>query len=91
MKIKISVWETVRFEHELTIEMPDEIDVDSVLDECENVDFFDDIPGILEEHGCKILEILRDDGGSDISLEIPDYTETKNGKADIFEGQEDWA
>lgn len=72
-KINVHVWESIRFEHEVLISVPDEVDIEKMLDRAEKDDCFDDVQCTLKKYGCKILDVCVDDSGSDITIEIPEY------------------
>jgi hypothetical protein len=74
MKINIKICEKVKFEHEATIEVPEGIDIEEMLDKAEREDQLDDVLYVLEEkYKCKMLEISRDNDGADSEIEIDDY------------------
>jgi hypothetical protein len=81
MKIKISVHEKVTYDHEITVEVPEDFNLDAVLDKAEKSNNFDNVHYILEEAGCKVLDICHDDSGMDIEIEIPEYDEVEDDES----------
>lgn len=76
MKIKIFVSEKVLFEHEVILVVPEDKDIDDILDKAENGSMdLDDVLCSLERQGCEILEVVRDESGSYNETEIFDFTE----------------
>jgi hypothetical protein len=76
MKLKILVDEKVTYEHKVTIEVADEIDIDKMLDKAEKQMTLDDVVYMFEsKYNCKIIEICRDDGGTRFDIEVPEYEE----------------
>lgn len=76
MKYKIQVQETVKFDHELIIDVPDDADVDSLLDKAEwRARSLDDIKRNLGNRGVKVMDITTDDSGDNCDAEIIDSEE----------------
>lgn len=75
-KYKISVLETLAFNHEITLES-DTSDIDKILDEAQKERCLDDVILTLEEKGCNVLNVDKDDGSYG-EIEIDDYEEMED-------------
>ena len=74
MKYKIYVTEKVKFVHEMVIEVPDDCDIENVLDNSEKGRNLSDVGCLLTEQNCNIISITRD-GSGDSEIEIEDMDE----------------
>jgi hypothetical protein len=83
MKVKIQVWEKVTFEHDVTVEVPEGADMETLLDNAAKGDGLDDVTYTLEKAGCKVLNIVRDESGMNCEIEIPDYEEVEDEVGEI--------
>ena len=74
MKYKIYVTEKVKFVHEMVIEVPDNCDIETVLDNSEKGRNLSDVGCLLTDQNCNIISITRD-GSGDSEIEIEDMDE----------------
>lgn len=71
MKYKITIEQKATFNHEMVIDIPDNMDIDDVLDEAqENSESIEDISYKLEYIGGKVIEVIEDYSGNPDELEI---------------------
>jgi hypothetical protein len=74
--IKLRIDEKVEFQHEITVEVEDGVDIEVLLDSMEHTDNFADFAYFLgKEKCCKIVEISRDEDGNDSEIEVLDWNE----------------
>jgi len=74
MKYEIYVTEKVKFVHEMVIEVPDNCDIETVLDNSEKGRNLSDVGCLLTDQNCNIISITRD-GSGDSEIEIEDMDE----------------
>ena len=74
MKYKIYVTERVKFVHEMVIEVSDDDDIETILDNAEKGRNLSDVGCFLTENNCNIISITRD-GSGDSEIEIEDMDE----------------
>ena len=74
-RYKIDVFEEIPFTHEVVFES-DAVDIDKILDEAQKGRCLDDVIELLENQGCTIKEVDRDDGDFG-TVEIEDCLEVK--------------
>lgn len=78
MKYKIYIDETIRYQHEMVIEVGGNIEegeLEEILDNAERKGYqlgWDAIQGELERNDIKVLEVTEDDGGDVNEVEITD-------------------
>lgn len=76
MKYKIYITEKVRLVHEMVIEVPEDCDIETILDNAEKGRNLSDVGCLLTEQDCNIVSITRDDGGES-EIEIEDIDKIK--------------
>lgn len=81
-KYELNVRESVIFNHKITVEIPENKDIDEILNETDNEYSFDldEIEKVLIKNGCTIEDVSRDEDGDSDKAEIDDYYELKGGK-----------
>ena len=77
-KYKVYVTESVKFSHEIIIEVDDNCDIDRILDRAETECCFDDVIGSLKDDDCKIIERINDEDGDYGDINIDDMNEIKD-------------
>lgn len=78
MKIKIIVEETVKFQHDITVEVTDNTDIDMLLDDIQENSSLDEVVYAFEKQGYKVLSVCQDESGCNSELEITDYTDIED-------------
>lgn len=76
-KYKINICETVPFNHTVIFES-DALDIEKVLDKAEKENCLDDVVFALNDQGCKVINVDRDEGSCG-EIEIDDLEEVKEG------------
>jgi hypothetical protein len=81
-RYRINIEEKVTFNHEIIIESDKDVDcIDSILNDLDDeVDDLDDATRYLEENGCNILKVYRDDDGIDSEVESDDLEEIEESE-----------
>jgi len=80
MKVNLQIEERVKFSHEITIEIPEGIDVDEFLTQkvdkqIKHCDFSDTRYILSKIDGVKVLDYAEDDSGDMSDTEIIDFEE----------------
>ncbi len=76
MKYKITIEETAKFNHEMVIDVPDNLDIDKVLDKAQEHSYgLGDVDYELRKMGVTVIESIEDDSGEPDELEITDCNE----------------
>ncbi len=76
MKYKISVEETVKFNHEMIVEISEDIDIDDLLDSVEDsIEDLDDLGYKLKKLGAISIVSIEDGSGEPGEFEITDCNE----------------
>lgn len=76
MKYKITIEERAKFSHEMIIDVPDNMDIDEVLDKAQDTsEGLSDVDYELRKMGVTVIEIIEDGSGEPDELEITDCDE----------------
>jgi hypothetical protein len=76
MKYKIIVEERPKFSHEMVIDIPDNMEVDDVLDDAQDTtDCFSDLEYVFKKMGVNVIEMIEDSSGEPGEIEITDCYE----------------
>lgn len=76
-KYQINVRQQIVCDHTVTINVPEDKDIDSLLDKAQkHTGCLDDVTCKLEELGCEVIDKCEDEGNTE-KIEIDDYNEVE--------------